>query len=445
MTYSVIYTNTLLPEILDFCQSFFPSLIEYSCNNCASEPQPTPKDIDIISTKLIKALKKSLSIEALKIPIQQPEHHLKLTYSQAIEDLVLQLSHHLSCATQIPITPTANPLAPPRLLSLIAELLEVNFCRCAEVLYANIERQFLLLAKGFYKKLNALAIQYITCMNKNETIIFPVASELPKNAQLYLDEQGLLLAQKNLDTPSVEQTQTAIEQTQNFFNSELSTQIIGLQFNALCKKIYIPAVQHAISNPNAFNAGSTDEFKQLLIHIKIIGIYHNALQKQQRSDEIVTAAKKIIQGFSENAMKGEIDLTQTLSALQPLALKCQNIKIFGHFKSPSESALTAKPAVNPESIISAQPILEKKPNTHLFKEGMWFDYSNGNTVLRCKLAAIIKPIKRYIFVSREGQKILDLNYDQLQKKLANRELLPCNQIVLDSCLEKVLSDLKSYH
>ena len=80
--------------------------------------------------------------------------------------------------------------------------------------------------------------------------------------------------------------------------------------------------------------------------------------------------------------------------------------------------------------------------TAILKEGNWFYYDREGQEIRCKLAAIIKQIGRYIFISRQGQKVLEIDYSDLKAQLTAGRIRPCRSASLSNTLEDVLSNIK---
>ncbi len=77
------------------------------------------------------------------------------------------------------------------------------------------------------------------------------------------------------------------------------------------------------------------------------------------------------------------------------------------------------------------------------KEGSWFEFSNNDEhITRCKLAAIIKQIGLYIFVTKHGKKVLEIHQSELQTYLDSGKLMPLQAASLNNTLEDVLRNIK---
>ncbi|HEY7772535.1 MAG TPA: DUF1631 family protein, partial [Marinagarivorans sp.] len=71
-----------------------------------------------------------------------------------------------------------------------------------------------------------------------------------------------------------------------------------------------------------------------------------------------------------------------------------------------------------------------------------FSYHRDGRLIRCKLAAVIRQIGRYIFISRQGQKVLEIDYSDLKKELATGALVPLDNDPLNNTLEDILCNIR---
>ncbi len=79
-----------------------------------------------------------------------------------------------------------------------------------------------------------------------------------------------------------------------------------------------------------------------------------------------------------------------------------------------------------------------------FVQGAWFEMTEDDGgVSRCRLAAVIKPTGKYIFVNRSGMKVAERNQQELALLLkANRLRALDNSMLFDRALETVVSSLR---
>ncbi len=659
-----IYNSELLPEILGLCQHFFSALIKRACHNSLPALNSTDQDIANINAIVQLKLKKALYLHALKTLPEVFTDSFALAPNTRIEDLVAELSRNLSAVTQVNIPHTSNPLAPAPILTFIEQSLNINYGYQPAALQADIEQQFLLLARGFYKKINTLFIPYLpkqssadstteypelivdaefylTCNTQPELelsttaepeidktpkkvtpptqkdlavaatitppvtqldnagsadsiIITPPDNDLqtidPTHSQLPADDlqthpvktheatttnnnnsnnsnnsnsnsgsgSGTNSGTKGSVRPTFDQSKAAIEHTKYFFDHELGAEKIGSHFHALCKRIYIAAINYSLITPDAFSKTSKSPFKQVLLQIKAIGIHCHLDALSEVNIALASATEAAINQLIKNTLEGDINLQRTSTTLaslikqytasaeavvtpinpkaaaRPLAnshtqakhiidtimndnapshsvaadLKqdwIRVLKVIGNthgvhsapwgqavenfidllaFKNHNPLPATLAHAVQEqlklaglstvlrtqmpplkivahtsdnkeaarEKALEQEKAQEKEKATEVtaaviksLQEGMWFDYNDGEVTLRCKLAAIIRQIKRYIFISRQGEKVLELHYDELQKMLMNNELSLCLNVSLNSSLEDVLTNIKNTH
>lgn len=79
-----------------------------------------------------------------------------------------------------------------------------------------------------------------------------------------------------------------------------------------------------------------------------------------------------------------------------------------------------------------------------FAQGSWFDFTGEDgVVIRCRLAAVIKSVGRYIFVNRNGMKVAEKTQMELAFALKNGRLgILDNSMLFDRALETIVSGLR---
>ncbi len=80
-----------------------------------------------------------------------------------------------------------------------------------------------------------------------------------------------------------------------------------------------------------------------------------------------------------------------------------------------------------------------------FSQGSWFEMhiDDSSNPARCRLAAFIKPLGKYIFVNRNGMKVAEKNRSELARALKQGSLRPLdNSILFDRALETVITSLR---
>jgi hypothetical protein len=79
-----------------------------------------------------------------------------------------------------------------------------------------------------------------------------------------------------------------------------------------------------------------------------------------------------------------------------------------------------------------------------FQVGSWFELQSEGKSVRCKLAAIIPSVGKYIFVNRTGIKVADYTKSGLAIALRRKEINQLNDGALfDRALESIVSNLRS--
>lgn len=129
------------------------------------------------------------------------------------------------------------------------------------------------------------------------------------------------------------------------------------------------------------------------------------------------------------------------------------------FTAPEEQKLQAKTAsVKPvtKTVSNKPKVVEKVAEAQLpdndpfmqqvasFVQGAWFDMTDEDSnVSRCRLAAVIKPTGKYIFVNRSGMKVAEKQQQELAYLLMqNRIRALDNSMLFDRALETVVTSLR---
>jgi hypothetical protein len=101
------------------------------------------------------------------------------------------------------------------------------------------------------------------------------------------------------------------------------------------------------------------------------------------------------------------------------------------------------------SILDEGVDLDEPDASHLqqvetFVQGAWFDMKNEKGVMmRCRLAAYIKPTRKYIFVNRNGMKMAERSQYELALALKKSDLRALdNSMMFDRALETVVTSLR---
>lgn len=111
-------------------------------------------------------------------------------------------------------------------------------------------------------------------------------------------------------------------------------------------------------------------------------------------------------------------------------------------EQPSEPPAQASEEASP-SASEAEPESQFLEQVDSLSQGSWFELHNGEAPVRCRLAAIIKPVGKYIFVNRNGMKVAEQERKELAHNIAGGKVrLLDNSMLFDRALESVISDLR---
>ncbi|MFL0801728.1 MAG: DUF1631 family protein [Agarilytica sp.] len=112
----------------------------------------------------------------------------------------------------------------------------------------------------------------------------------------------------------------------------------------------------------------------------------------------------------------------------------------------SQSQKASSESVAPEQARST-PLPKDDPfmiQVGNFSQGTWFDMEDGSGEnVRCRLAALIKPTGKYIFVNRAGMKVAEHSQEELAYMLKSSTLNSLdNSMLFDRALETVVTGLR---
>jgi len=113
------------------------------------------------------------------------------------------------------------------------------------------------------------------------------------------------------------------------------------------------------------------------------------------------------------------------------------------------SAATATSIDNEERSISQEPSIKDVSSSWLeqvdrFAQGSWFEVSEANKPsYRCRLAAVIKAVDKYIFVNRNGMKVAEKTRHELALALQQGHFSILDDgMLFDRALESVIGNLR---
>ncbi|HEY7774081.1 MAG TPA: hypothetical protein VIC26_12930, partial [Marinagarivorans sp.] len=212
MTPQSIYKTVLLPEILDFCQDFFPALVEQSQRQCHQASIPSARETSDSLNQFSEWLKRCLAA-----PLTQISDTSLRSISSNIHALGVELTQHINFATDSGLTTQSNPLSQHRLIDALEKAFTINCDTSPQQLMAAIEAQFAAQAYSFYSQLNDLCCAYYRPKNKpenNDELFF--GDSIPK-PRVCLDTD----THEELSPPSLNDAEEAIKTVKHFFDTEL--------------------------------------------------------------------------------------------------------------------------------------------------------------------------------------------------------------------------------
>ena len=175
-----------------------------------------------------------------------------------------------------------------------------------------------------------------------------------------------------------------------------------------------------------------------------------------------SVAAEIIEAEVEAEEAGELSVTtphetpeadkDTERALVQVTAGKSNTDVSGDEKVVSAVAVSASATAsidNEESSISQAPSIKDVSSSWLeqvdrFAQGSWFEVSEANKPsYRCRLAAVIKAVDKYIFVNRNGMKVAEKTRQELALALQQGHFSILDDgMLFDRALESVIGNLR---
>lgn len=309
MTPQSMYKSVLLPEILECLQAFFPSLVEQSYEHCKGATNISLREVRSANTHLRNRFQRVLTP-----PVTRPRALPSKANFAHLEHDTARLCHLWSIVTQEEIARRDNPLAPEQLLAAIESSLQLSCLSDTDILVDEIEKQLELIGENLYQQINSILAP---CANEASSSVFTT--------------NDLHVSHTPTEQPTLSDAEQAIEQVKHFFDDEITDQKIGTRFHALCKKMYIPAINCALMSPASEGKPAIVE---LLKKVQLVGQFW--FEQRPHDAVLIARAENTVRRFIKAAMQGHTDLSPTLKAVeqiiieyhideQPLPLKAQEM------------------------------------------------------------------------------------------------------------------------
>jgi hypothetical protein len=138
------------------------------------------------------------------------------------------------------------------------------------------------------------------------------------------------------------------------------------------------------------------------------------------------------------------DLEEVSPSTAPAAPEAPSLEV-------RQGHVAQKPAATTQKATKASPTIFENDEDKLliqeimkFTRGAIFNWEEPNKgTIRCQLAAIINQTNRYIFINRNGIKVVDLAIEEMMSTLRSGQLKPINNSQLfDKALEEVVTGLR---
>ena len=326
-----IYRNLLLPEITEFCQNFFPSLVEHSYDENKEPPHAQQREkINSCTSLFMLWLKNSLSFDDSPI---NTDIYFSLKNKTDIDE-VERLNQYLTYATANKIDSKNNPLAPNNIISALAHYVQTTNHNKTLQLVEHLQNQFNEVAFGFYKKLNSLCDNYFKDVLDNSELENHVKPARPStNLDDPISENTNHKAKNS--APNIAEAESIIDEIKKLFKHNLAEENLHPSIYRATKKLYLPLINYAISaspHTSADISTSVNDTITCLAQFTPAITHHQAVQVQQ-----------IIHDFIQQTLSQTAELNTLL--LQLLALT--------DFDTP-------RIKISAQELLSAQTIVEQK-------------------------------------------------------------------------------------
>ncbi|MDZ7922482.1 MAG: DUF1631 family protein [Marinagarivorans sp.] len=301
-----IYRNLLLPDITDFCQNFFPSLVEHSYDENKEPPHAQQQDkINSCTSLFMLWLKNSLCFDDTPI---NTDIYFSLKNKTDIDE-VERLNQYLTYATANKIDSHNNPLAPHNIISALAYYVQATHHNKTIQLVEHLQNQFNEVAFGFYKKLNSLCDNYFKDVLDNNELENHVK---PARPSTNLDDpisENTHPKVKN-SAPSIAEAESIIDEIKKLFKQSLAEENLHPSIYRATKKLYLPLINYAISASPHTSADISTSVKDT---ITCLAQFTPAITHYQS-----VQVQQIIHGFIQQTLSQTAELNTLL--LQLLAL-----------------------------------------------------------------------------------------------------------------------------
>jgi hypothetical protein len=114
--------------------------------------------------------------------------------------------------------------------------------------------------------------------------------------------------------------------------------------------------------------------------------------------------------------------------------------------NPKEAVATRAPEPEVAEPTRAQPVVAEEwlAKADGLRVGCWLELNRGGSQIRCKLAAFIRAVDKYIFVNRSGAKVAEYCRNELAEMMAQGHIEILDEgLIFDRALESIIDNLRT--
>ncbi|HEV8078190.1 MAG TPA: DUF1631 family protein, partial [Marinobacter sp.] len=152
-------------------------------------------------------------------------------------------------------------------------------------------------------------------------------------------------------------------------------------------------------------------------------------------------------GLSVETMIRDLELVH-LDVFQRLVIAPSEITDNDHIQidNKQETPVVSAPTPEVTEPISAEPIVAEEwlAKAGSLRVGCWLELNRDGSQIRCKLAAFIRAVDKYIFVNRSGAKIAEYRRNELADMMAQGHIeILDDGLIFDRALESIIDNLRT--
>jgi hypothetical protein len=173
-------------------------------------------------------------------------------------------------------------------------------------------------------------------------------------------------------------------------------------------------------------------------------------EHRQRLIKLVPMLLKQLRAGLNTISYNPFDMSELFKSLQSVHVACIRGQIEDAMESEGYHSASAtgvnveaeSAGAQDESEVGLSEDDPQMRQVRSFSQGSWFEMDEGG-LMRCRLAAYIKPTGKFIFVNRNGMKVAEKTQLELAHMLKNGELHPLdNGMLFDRALETIVTSLR---